>query len=898
MATAPTEPERVSHYRLVAPIARGSMGQVYRAIDERLGRAVAVKVILPSLGTSVDRQSRLLREAQAASSLNHVGIVTVYDIGAWRGRVFLVMELVDGDPLSDVVVRGVSVEEALRLCALAADALGTAHARGIFHRDIKAANLMRTHDGGVKVLDFGLAKMHGTSDLESSAPSQPGASSPADAKAIEQTLPPDDSDFPGHIIHPAFVSGVEETLPGATQLKVTDPPALTRAGDLIGTPAYMAPELIERQPVDERTEVYALGTVLYELVVGRRPYDRQTIHETVRAIRNAQLPVPSVVAPERAIPEAVDRLLARALARDPAQRPPDMKTFAAELRACLAPKPRLERPASGVYALGGLLVVGAGVGLLQLRSPPGEVSPVTVTSSRRITFDVGCEEYPAFAGDDRHVVYDAPTGDDYEVMGLDLETGVRRQLTHRSGWDYGATVSPDGQRLAYIHMADEGRQLRVLPRGGDEVAPEQTLGIVFGLTAFSANGTLYACAPDGTILTWAPGAATPVAHARLPGGYLARSVVALANGRVFALLQAGQIIDLADAVLGEILPNGELRMLDRNVSLEEAGLAAAPSQAGLYYLRRSPSQLEQLVRYDIATGKSTPVPGGLAPRSGFDISPDGKRLVYSTCGEANYIARLRPDGQAVALTPRGAWRDVDPVGFGEGRMLLTSNRSGQEQVVVLDLASQRVTPFAGVGSHNASPSPDGTRIVFAQRGEGIRIAASDGGDIRMLTNDPSDKEPAFVRDGSAVVFQRTDPEGIHLYWQAVAGGAPKRLTTARSQQPAMSPVEDRIVYVELTGDGMALMTSDLEGRAARIAGVPVGDYMNPRFSRDGKRVLVVRRRTEVVEIVLDGSQVPKVVWATKMDGIYAADYAPDGDGYVASVATWEGDLWVAEGEFR
>src|SRR5437868_15509674 len=139
--------ERIAHYRLVARLGKGAMGEVWRAVDERLGRPVALKLLPVARSSEQKMQARLLREAQAASALNHPGIVTVHDVGSWHGQIFMVMELVEGDRLTDLARRGVPVEEALRLIADAADALGAAHARDILHRDVKSDNLMRTTEG-------------------------------------------------------------------------------------------------------------------------------------------------------------------------------------------------------------------------------------------------------------------------------------------------------------------------------------------------------------------------------------------------------------------------------------------------------------------------------------------------------------------------------------------------------------------------------------------------------------------------------------------------------------------------------------------------------------------------------------------------------------------------------
>lgn len=134
--------ERISHYRLVARLGKGAMGEVWRAVDERLGRPVALKLLPVARSSEQKMQARLLREAQAASALNHPGIVTVHDVGSWHGQIFMVMELVDGEPLSELARRGIPPAEALRLVADAAEALAAAHAREILHRDIKTAEVV------------------------------------------------------------------------------------------------------------------------------------------------------------------------------------------------------------------------------------------------------------------------------------------------------------------------------------------------------------------------------------------------------------------------------------------------------------------------------------------------------------------------------------------------------------------------------------------------------------------------------------------------------------------------------------------------------------------------------------------------------------------------------------
>lgn len=265
--------ERLSHYTLLDRIGEGGMGEVYRARDERLGRTLAVKTLRAGAGADSELRRRLVQEAQAASALNHPNIVTVYDIGREEdsGLDFIAMEFVDGEPLTAALRRGEhGIELALRIGIPVASALAAAHAAGIVHRDLKPANVMQTTSGQVKLLDFGLAKLTG-----------PRAAGP---------------DTP-------------------TQPQVT----LTTEGLAMGTPAYMAPEQVEGRSADARSDVFALGLLLYELITGARAFAGDNAMTVMTAIlRDAPVPV------ERrchGCPAALARLLARCLEKDPARRP-------------------------------------------------------------------------------------------------------------------------------------------------------------------------------------------------------------------------------------------------------------------------------------------------------------------------------------------------------------------------------------------------------------------------------------------------------------------------------------------------------------------------------------------------------------------------------------------------
>lgn len=258
--------QHLGHYRILAKIGAGGMGEVYRAHDEQLDRDVALKVLPAQALTDQTARARLLREARAAAALNHPNICTIHEVGEAGGQAYIAMELVEGKPLSELVPgQGLPAETVLRFASQIADALAHAHERRIVHRDLKCANVMITPEGRAKVLDFGLAKR---------------------------------------------LSG-EELAEAATRSQAS----LTEAGALVGTVAYMAPEQLRGQPADARSDVWALGVVLYEMATGRRPFQGQTGFELSSAILNqAPPPLPS------AVPTQLGGVIERCLAKEPGQR--------------------------------------------------------------------------------------------------------------------------------------------------------------------------------------------------------------------------------------------------------------------------------------------------------------------------------------------------------------------------------------------------------------------------------------------------------------------------------------------------------------------------------------------------------------------------------------------------
>src|SRR5262245_33478352 len=267
---------RLAHYDIKAPLGKGGMGEVYRANDQKLGRDVAIKILPKDFAQDTDRLARFQREAKLLASLNHPNIAAIHGLEYANDTHFLVLELVEGETLSDHLTRGpIPVEESLRLAVQIAEALQAAHEKGVIHRDLKPANIKVTHDGTVKVLDFGLAK---ATDIESSD---------ADALSNSPTL---------------------RTLASSP-------------GMILGTAAYMSPEQAKGRPVDRRTDIFAFGCVLYEMLTGKRAFEGEDISDTLAAVLRAE---PNWTALPQHLPPLLAKLIQQCLVKDRAKRIADI----------------------------------------------------------------------------------------------------------------------------------------------------------------------------------------------------------------------------------------------------------------------------------------------------------------------------------------------------------------------------------------------------------------------------------------------------------------------------------------------------------------------------------------------------------------------------------------------
>jgi tetratricopeptide (TPR) repeat protein len=328
-------------YKIIALLGAGGMGEVYRARDTRLGRDVAIKVILAESARDPERVKRFEQEARAAGALNHPNVCAIYDLGTHDGSPFVVMELLEGETLRAKLETGpIPARKAIDYAAQVARGLAAAHEKGIVHRDLKPENLFVTRDGRVKVLDFGLAKLM-----------RPEVLAPTGEKPISVTA--------------------------------------TEAGAIVGTVGYMAPEQVRGGGADHRSDLFALGAILYELLTGQRAFHGASYIETLHAILN--LEPAALSASGRGIPPGLEPIARRCLEKEPAERFQSASDLAFALEAsgvspaslsagAAAAKPRRPRTRAGTVARAALvLVVGAGIAFLWWRArgsgPPAALDP-------------------------------------------------------------------------------------------------------------------------------------------------------------------------------------------------------------------------------------------------------------------------------------------------------------------------------------------------------------------------------------------------------------------------------------------------------------------------------------------------------------------------------------------
>ena len=479
-----TPGSRLGIYEVTAQIGEGGMGQVFRAHDTKLNRDVALKVLPDAFASDPDRLARFTREAHALAALNHTNIAHIHGLEESSGVRALVMELVEGPTLADRIAQGpIPIDEALPIARQIAEALEAAHEQGIVHRDLKPANIKVRPDGTVKVLDFGLAK----------------ATEP-----------------------------VVASTPSMSRSPTITTPAMTQAGIILGTAAYMSPEQARGKIVDKRADIWAFGAVLYEMLTGRRAFPGDDLSLTLAAV---MMQDPAWAAFPPATPSNVRQLLRRCLVKDPRQRIRDMGDVRLALEAAHDPAPAPNRQTRHplVWASGVVVVASLALTASALWNRPAAAHKTAVRFTIPLPSGQEIISYPAITRDGQTVAYVAQQGtDDAQLYLRDLNSFEPRAVAGSSGARQ-PFFSPDGKWVAFFAQGQlqkaevtGGTPVRLAeasyPFGGtwnDDNTIIYTVSLGSGLMRIPASGGM----PES--LTKPDGAAQGYAHVfpqALPGG--------------------------------------------------------------------------------------------------------------------------------------------------------------------------------------------------------------------------------------------------------------------------------------------------------------------------------------------------------------------------------------------
>ena len=766
-------------FQIVRLLGSGGMGEVYLARDLLLDRAVAIKVLHD--GAIEPRHlARFEREARAASTLNHPNVAYIYQLGeTLDGRRYLAMEYVEGLPLDQRLVERMPIAEAVDIAIQLASALTAAHAAGIVHRDVKPANVIVRGDGLVKVLDFGLAKLI------------PSSASPR----------------------------------GATESLATE------QGTLVGTADYMSPEQARGQDVDARTDVWALGVVVYEMVTGRRPFVGDTRADVQAAVLQGE-PAP-MTRDDAAVPPELERIVDKALRKDPGRRYQVMKDLLLDLEALqdhALPRERPERatmthdaPRRWVawrravpWGLTAFLGIVSTVVLLRAVLWPERPAAAT----QRVSIQLGTEgtlsatDAPvALSPDGTLLAFVArPSGGAPHLYVRHLD---HLNATLLSGTDEAETpsISPDGQWIAFF----AGGKLKKVPAAGGPV--------VVLADAPQPRGASWA--EDGTII-FAPHNRRGLMRVSSLGGQ-PRPLTTLANGEISHRFP-------------QILPGGRAVLFTASTEVDIAAGAA-------------------LAAVDLASGTRTTFhPSGYFGRyvpSGhvlyvqddtlFALPFDPRRLA-ATGAAWRLIDSVLTDGgrgcAQFAVSSTGTLAYVPGRNIFEARPLAWMDRSGVPAVV-------RAEPAEWL---NPDVSPDGRYIAMDIRADGHRdiwVYEWARNSLTRVTTEPTNEEfPVWTPDGTRIVYRvftsSTDPGGSSLAWKRADGtGAAQVLMRAPGmlRPGSWHPTRPLLAYVAATPgrEDDDVMILPIEGDDARgwVPGRPTA-FVNgaareraPRFSPDG-----------------------------------------------------------------
>jgi len=826
---------RLGPYEVVALLGAGGMGEVYRARDTRLDRTVALKILPERANNTTMARERFEREARAISALNHPNICTLFDVGSHDGTEYLVMELIDGEPLKGPM----ALHDVLRVGAAIADALAKAHRAGIVHRDLKPANIMLTKSGP-KLLDFGLAR-----------------------KAEE-----------AHGHDATTVIGK----------------AITTEGTLLGTLPYMAPEQLEGKPADARTDVFALGAVLYEMITGRRAFQAESQASLITKIMSEQPPPIRELQP--VAPAALNRLVMKCLAKDPADRWQAASDVADELRwigeggeaPVIAAARTSKRTLFVVASIAALLAIALTAALLRKPAAQQQALRFEINPPSNGRFLIGDPLLGmlAVSPDGTKVAYTARGADRKERIWLrDLGRGTAAPI---EGTDDGASPfwSPDGRTLGF---AAAGKLKTVgLNEGSVQILCDVAASGVFAIWMHDGNVVYTEVLKGGTFWLVPGGGGTPKKLPQHASGLGASMIQAIGatNHFFFCSVNAHD----TDLWIGDVA-GGEARKLMEHVGrpVYVAPYLLFIRQGTLFAQRFDETKLQLEGKAEtIADGIWSYLPIGQAA-----MAAGGDTIVYASGFRASSLRWLDRSGRDLGeALPPNAFRPVMRFSPDGKRLVLdlTDLHTGNGDIWIADLGTKSLGHFTYSEHDYGAPlwSPDGRSIAYTSDTDAppfIFTKPVNGGAERALTKPGSIQFACdWLRDGRIFFFATHPKSGTDLMLTTADLSSEVWLQTpANEAVPRISPDQKWVAYASDESGRTEIYIAPLDHHSDRVR-VSVDGGWRPAWSRDG-RELYFFSGTELfaaaVKIAGDSIEVaaPAHLYSAKHD-IESVEVAPEG----------------------
>jgi serine/threonine protein kinase/Tol biopolymer transport system component len=844
---------QLGSHEITALLGKGGMGEVYRARDLKLKREVAIKILPDEFSRDPDRLSRFQREAEVLASLNHPNIAGIYDLEEASGFRYLVLELVEGETLAERIQRSpVPVEEALTIAKSICEALEAAHEKGIIHRDLKPANVKITPDGKLKLLDFGLAK------------------------AIENS--PTNTTLSNS---PTMVSG-------------------TMGGVILGTVAYMSPEQARGHDLDQRTDIFALGCVLYEILTGRSAFGGEDVAETLSRILQSQPDwtlLPTNVQPR------IRELLRLCLQKEAKRRRQAIGDVRIDIEEALSePSTPIAVPwqksprVSIVLAAAVLLVVALAIsGAIRLRE-----TPIPSLPEMRLQIETPSKSSPlefALSPDGRYIVFVA-SGDGPERLWLRTLDNTRAQAVAGTDGARYPFWSADSRSIGYFAL---GKLYRIDATNGSPKALANAPQGVGG--TWNADGTiLFAPLGNNTPLSRiAASGGEPVPVTRLaPGQISHRLPWFLPDGRHFFFYVQGST-DASGIYLGS-LDGGEPKRL---TGADTAGMYLHRDR--LVFVRQGALVAQ---RVDVARGELMGDPEMVADQvsnsrnsnlGGFSVTNDG-RVAYraGTTRQPSQLTWFDRTGKALDEVPNGDTLTNAELSPDGRRVVAQRTLQNNPDIWFMDLIRGGFTRFTYDPAIDNFPvwSPDGMRIAFASTRKGVyslylKTSSGVGADELLLEKRNPIYPQDWSKDGRFLMYGENDPKMALDLWVLEMIGNERK-----SRMVLNTPFDERNAQFSPDGRWLAYQTNE-SGRIEIVvrefpegstkSAVSTSGGIQPRWRADGKELYFIAPdgKLMAVPVISAGSTLeaglPKVLFPTSIVGAasesnFKAQYMVSRDG--------------------